>query len=285
MRLRNRVTVWIVLGLAVAVGAALWLRKEPKPISIEVDIPEEDECCPDDDACTMNALQAHTHTTGDVPQVAGTVPITGTRTNSVGAPATSPADEAEAAAEAEARKVIAPLQEDLDSGDLKVVAAAAQKLMGHANAKVRLQAVESLAWAESDGFADLSKMLLDNDADVAQAALEAWALQVQGFESTQTKAKLLAEVGPVAMGLGSDAFQNVLDAMFDMPDADALKLLQGYSAQTESPELIEKIIDAVNNRAMPDTPIESLADIPKTIEAFLKNAALEAAEEAAGENK
>jgi UDP-N-acetylmuramate-alanine ligase len=81
------------------------------------------------------------------------------------------------------------------------------------------------------------------------------------------------------MGLGSDAFQNVLDAMFDMPDADALKLLQVYSAQAKSPEIIEKIIENVNSRAMPDTPIESLSDIPKTIEAFLKNAAKEAAKE------
>jgi hypothetical protein len=276
MRVKNRVAVLIVLGL-VAVGVALWLRQEPKPISIEVDTPEEDECCPDDDVCPTNALHAHAGTTGDVHQAQ--VPVKGTHTNAGGSHATSPADDAESAAEAEAQKVIAPLQEDLDSGDLKVVAAAAQKLMGHPNAKVRLQAVESLAWAESDGFANLSKMLLDTDAAVAQAALAAWALQVQAFESTKTKAKLLTEVGPVAMGLGADAFQNVLDAMFDMPDADALKLLQGYSTQTKSPEVIEKIIDSVNNITMPDTPIESLADIPKTIEAFLKNAAKEAAEE------
>jgi hypothetical protein len=260
----------------VAVGVALWLRTEPK-LKPAGDKP--DGCCPGNTICTTNALHANTDTTGRLHQV--TTPVStnlpGTRTTVPRA--TSPADEAEAAAEAEARKVIAPLQEALDSGDLKVVAAAAQKLMGHANAKVRLQAVESLAWAERDGFANLSKMLLDTDAGVAQAALAAWALQVQAFESTKTKAALLTEVAPVAMGLGADAFQNVLDAMFDMPDADALKLLQVYSAQAKSPEIIEKIIDSVNNIAMPDTLIESPADIPKTIEAFLKNAAKEAAEE------
>ena len=283
MRVKNRVAVLIVLGL-VAVGVALWLRTEPK-LKPAGDKP--DGCCPGNTICPTNALHANTGTTGGVHQVTAPVStnLPGTRTNSGVPRVAGSADAAEAAAEAEAQKVIAPLQEDLDSGDLQVVAAAAQKLMDHANAKVRLQAVESLAWAERDGFANLSKMVMDTDADVAQTALSAWTLQVQGFESTQTKAKLLAEVGPVAMGLGSDAFQNVLDAMFDMPDADALKLLQGYSAQTKSPEIIERIIENVNNRAMPDTPIESLADIPKTIEAFLKNAALEAAKEAAGENK
>jgi hypothetical protein len=276
MRVKNHVAVLIVLGLAVALGAALWLRKEPKPAP---PVSKPDGCCPGDTVCPTNVLHANTNPTGGVPQV--TAPVS---TNLPGTRTTVPrvarsADEAEAAVEAEARKVIAPLQEDLDSGDLKVVAAAAQKLMGHANAKVRLQAVESLAWAERDGFANLSQMLLDTNPDVAQAALTAWALQVQTFESTKNKAALLTEVAPVAMGLGSDAFQNVLDAMFDMPDADALKLLQVYSAQAKSPEIIEKIIENVNSRTMPDTPIESQADIPKTIETFLKNAAKEAAKE------
>lgn len=178
-------------------------------------------------------------------------------------------------------RVLAPIQEDLDSSDPKVIVAAARKIMNHEDPRVRVKAVESLAWAKADGFPDLCKMLLDSDADVARAAWDAWGLQVQSIDSSDAKLALIKEVGKAAMENGADAFQNVLDAMMDVPDAAALSVLQGYADQTSDPQLLEKIYDAVNFRAQPDELVESKDGIPKAIEAFNLRQAQEAAEEAA----
>ena len=166
--------------------------------------------------------------------------------------------------------VLAPIQQDLDSGDSKVVAAAAKKIMNHKNAKVRLKAVEALAWAEAEGFPELNKMLLDPDPEVARAALEAWALQVQAMESSDAKVALIKEVGETAMNSGADAFQEVLDAMMDVPDSAALSLLQGYAAQTKEPEILEKIYEAVNFRAQPENDVTTPEELQKAIEAFAR---------------
>ncbi|GEM_PF-2127154 len=281
MSVKSRVAVWVVLGVVFVVGARLWQMKmnriAPTPPGTG------DACCPPD-ARVKPTPTGGEKTGNPTPSRQDEPELTG-GTGSVAQVTSGRPIIVLDAVEAEAERVIAPFQEDLDSGDLKVVAEAARKLMDHPNAKVRLQAVESLAWAESDGFPYLSKLLLDKDTDVALAALEAWALQMQNLESTETKAALLAEVGPRAMGMGADAFQNVLDAMFDMPDAAALKLLQGFAAQAEDPEILGKITEIVNFRAMPDDEVETRDDIPQAIRLFLKREAEEAAAEAAGDPK
>ncbi|MEI7901165.1 MAG: hypothetical protein WCK89_13010 [bacterium] len=179
------------------------------------------------------------------------------------------------------RKVLAPLQADLDSNDPKVIAAAARKIMGHANAKVRLQAVESLAWTEVAGFADLSKMLSDPDPEVSLAAFEAWAQQVQMIESSETKVALLKEVGGVALNKGAEAFQEVLSTLNDVPANQALALLQNFASKTDDLEMLEAIYDSINFHASPDENVKSKEDIPKAIEEFNRRQAEEAAAEAA----
>jgi len=269
-----RSAVAVVLVLAVAAGAVLWRMKRGCGAS-RCALPQA--CCPHDAGGEETAAKPVRGRPTVAPQRAGVtqaVAIAGTN---------EPAEAFELdEAELEAERVVAPFQEDLDSDDPKVIAAAARKLMAHANANVRRRAVEALAWVEEEGFADLTAMIRDKDADVALAALEAWALQMQSRdESAEKKAAQFAEIAPVAMDLGADAFQDVLNAMFDLEDAPALKLLQTFAAKTDDPRMLEAILDAVNFRAMPETDISKKEEIPGAIAAFLKREAAEAAAEAA----
>jgi hypothetical protein len=174
------------------------------------------------------------------------------------------------------RSALAPLQEDLDSSDPKKNVAAARKLMGHENARLRLKAVEALAWAEADGFADLSKMLLDQDKEVSRTAFEAWAQQVQSLESSDAKVALIKEVGDVALSKDAETFQEVLNTLNDVPDAQALALLQNFASKTDDLEKLEGIYDGINFHASPEENVKSKADIPKAMADFAKHQAEEA---------
>ncbi len=271
-----RSAVLIGVGVAVAVGAILWRVKRGGAESADHG---SQVCGPQDAAGKPDAGKPVAGGTGTMNQAA----VTEDAVTDAGADEKPPVFDLDAA-ELEAQRVVGPLQEDLDSDDPKVIAAAARQLMGHTNHHVRLKAVEGLAWAENEGFADLTKMLLDATPEVSRAALEAWALKMQMVEATEVKAALLEEVGPVAIKMGAEAFQEILDAMFDLPDAAALNLLKVYAAKTEDADILEKIIDGVNFRAQPEDTIETKDDIPRAIKEFLKREAEEAKEDAVEES-
>jgi hypothetical protein len=276
MKNKNRVTILVLLVLALITGAVFLWPRSPKGKSGAGAV-----------STVKPAAASGRRIPGDVGATNARAVAKGTaaakRDDAKRPPRGAKAedDDVDAAAQAEAERVIGPFQERLDSDDLKVVAAAGRQIMGHANKFVRIKAVEALAWADEAGYKDLTGMIRDKDPEVAREALDAWALKTQTMENSKNKEAAVMEVGEAALNMEADAFGMVLDAMIDMDDAWVLPVLQSYANQTDNQGKLDLIYDAVNSRAMPDDVVESKAQIQPAIDQFM----LKRAEEAAAEKQ
>ncbi|HNX33083.1 MAG TPA: HEAT repeat domain-containing protein [Kiritimatiellia bacterium] len=159
----------------------------------------------------------------------------------------------------------------LDADNASNILQEARLLLKHQNPEVRRRVVDALAWTGLDGFKELTTLMTDPDPDVAEAAREAWKQEYSMMESSELKSELLKQVGDMAVQGGDNELAGDVVEMItmdmDMSDLVKVETLQGYLGQTEDAECIGKILDAINEVALPDTPITK----PDEVEDILSN--------------
>jgi hypothetical protein len=88
------------------------------------------------------------------------------------------------------RKLAVAVQESLDKNDFNAVVEAVNAALKSTNPEVRENAVEALGWFGAEALPELTPLMSDVDADIAEAASSHWQLALSEIEDDGLRAKI-----------------------------------------------------------------------------------------------
>lgn len=143
------------------------------------------------------------------------------------------------------RKLYDAVQEAWDAEDVAAVRKAATEAYKSENVEVRQQAVDALAWFGEKTLAELTPMMVDADADVAESARDAWESALVDIESaadrlhiTRMALKVVSDAETLEM-VGSQ-FSDAASELIDEEEDEA-------KAQRYRVEVVQTLVDLIGD--------------------------------------
>jgi len=114
------------------------------------------------------------------------------------------------------KKTMLAIERAMEGEDLAAVRAAVPRAAASANAAVRAEIVDSLAWFGQKAIVDLLPFMADQDEDVAESAIDNWTMALSEIEDEAQKCAYIEAAMRVLTD--EDALEGIITEIMDCDD-------------------------------------------------------------------